>query len=99
MDSPDPSVSVNRRFSVPGEADHMVHTLWRHADQLYDPDALAAILRKIPFLNGGLFECLDERVNKGASNYTREIRADGFASDLSKCPRVPNYLFLAPTKM
>ncbi len=99
MDNPDPSAPPNRRFSSPGKDDHMVHTLWRHAEQLRDPEALAVIFRKTPFLNGGLFECLDERAEKGNSNYTHEIRADGFASDLSKCPRVPNFLFFGPNQI
>ncbi|HOD99751.1 MAG TPA: Eco57I restriction-modification methylase domain-containing protein [Kiritimatiellia bacterium] len=96
MDTPEsPS---NRRFARNSKDDHMVHTLWRHAEQLRSPDALAALLRTIPFLNGGLFECLDERVQQGNSNFTREIRADGFSSDPAKCPRIPNFLFFGPNQ-
>ena len=71
----------------------MIHTVWRHSRQLRDPAALAQLLRGIPFLNGGLFECLDDRVQKGNTPYTVEVRIDGFATDLKKQPKLPNGLF------
>ncbi|MFO1489493.1 MAG: TaqI-like C-terminal specificity domain-containing protein [Kiritimatiellia bacterium] len=86
-----------RRFLDEGDGqqsdDHMVHQLWRHTRQLRDPSALAALLRDIPFLNGGLFECLDDRVEKGNSTHTVEVRIDGFATDPKKQPKLPNFLF------
>lgn len=87
----------NRRFIDEGDGrqsdDHMVHTFWRQAEQLKDPEAFAALLQRVPFLNGGLFECLDERVPKGNSTYTMEVRIDGFSTDPRKQPRLPNFLF------
>lgn len=95
MDPPDRTPV--RRFLDEGDGqrsdEHMVHQLWRHARQLRDPDALEKLLRDIPFLNGGLFECLDDRVQKGNSPYTVEVRIDGFATDPKKQPKLPNYLF------
>lgn len=86
-----------RRFLNEGDGqrsdDHMVHQLWRHAKQLRDPNTLESLLRGIPFLNGGLFECLDDRVQKGNSAFTEEIRIDGFSSDPKKQPKLPNSLF------
>ncbi|MBU1909448.1 MAG: Eco57I restriction-modification methylase domain-containing protein, partial [Verrucomicrobia bacterium] len=86
-----------RRFLDEGDSqrsdEHMVHQLWRHARQLRDPAALEKLLRDIPFLNGGLFECLDDRVQKGNSPYTVEVRIDGFATDPKKQPKLPNSLF------
>lgn len=86
-----------RRFLDEGDGqrsdEHMVHQLWRHARQLRDPSALEKLLRDIPFLNGGLFECLDDRVQKGNSPYTVEARIDGFATDPKKQPKLPNFLF------
>jgi hypothetical protein len=86
-----------RRFLDEGDGqrsdDHMVHQYWRHPQQLKDPVALENLLRDIPFLNGGLFECLDERVQKGNSSNTFEIRIDGFSSDPKKQPKLPNSLF------
>lgn len=84
----------NRRFARKVTSDHMVHTLWRHREQLRDPDDFADNLRYVPFLNGGLFECLDDRVEKSpGSTETREVRVDGFSTNLDKAPRLPNFLF------
>lgn len=83
-----------RRFARKVTTDHMVHTLWRHPEQLRDPEAFANSLRYIPFLNGGLFECLDDRVEKSpGSSETREVRIDGFSTNPAKAPRLPNFLF------
>lgn len=84
----------NRRFARKISTDHMVHTLWRHREQLREPDAFGDSLRYIPFLNGGLFECLDDRVEiSPGSTETREVRVDGFSTNTTKAPRLPNYLF------
>jgi hypothetical protein len=86
-----------RRFLDEGDGqrsdDHMVHQRWRHTRQLRDPAALEKLLHDIPFLNGGLFECLDDRVHRGNSPYTVEVRIDGFATDPKKQPKLPNFLF------
>uniref|UniRef100_UPI003220437B Eco57I restriction-modification methylase domain-containing protein n=1 Tax=Paracoccus sp. TaxID=267 RepID=UPI003220437B len=92
MDSPG-DAPATRRFAREVKTDHMVHTLWRHEDQLRDPAKLAALLRRIPFLNGGLFECLDDRVEIEGSTQTREVRVDGFSTNPAKQPRLPNFLF------
>ncbi len=84
----------NRRFARKVTTDYMVHTLWRHSEQLRDPESFAESLRYIPFLNGGLFECLDDRVEKApGTSETREVRVDGFSANLSKAPCIPNFLF------
>jgi adenine-specific DNA-methyltransferase len=79
--------------------DHMVHQVWRHVERIRDRATFEWLLRIIPFLNGGLFECLDERVEKGASSYTREVRVDGFSVKSSKQPKVPNFLFFGPERI
>jgi hypothetical protein len=92
-----PGETPTRRWIEEGDGersdDHMIHTVWRHARQLRDPAALEGLLRGIPFLNGGLFECLDDRIQKGNSPYTVEVRIDGFATDPKKQPKIPNFLF------
>ena len=85
-----------RRFAREGnEDDHMVHTLWRHENQLTPAGIkrLPALLRDVPFLNGGLFECLDDRVEIEGTTRTKEIRIDGFSVKPAKQPRIPNFLF------
>lgn len=92
-----PGELSNRRFLDPNDGwqsdDHMIHTLWRNARLLREPDRLASLLRRVPFLNGGLFECLDDRVQRGDSDSTEEVRIDGFSDKPEKHPRLPNYLF------
>lgn len=82
---------------------HMVHSLYRYQELFADPDAALALFRKVPFLNGGLFECLDREVTekelardpdlaKRAPDGKR-LRVDGF-SDHAKNPlHVPNRIF------
>jgi hypothetical protein len=90
-----------RRFLDAGDGlrsdDHMVHQLWRHEDKIKDRSAFETLLRRIPFLNGGLFECLDDRILKGNSSFTTELRLDGFSSDPKKQPKLPNRLFFGRT--
>jgi len=94
---------VGRRFIDEGDGkrsdDHMVHTVWRHRGELRDPEALATLLRNVPFLNGGLFECLDDRVQKGNSAHTEEIRIDGFSTHPGKQPKIPNRLFFGQDEL
>jgi hypothetical protein len=94
MDPPAGAEST-RRFARKVTADHMVHTLWRHEEQLTPAgrERLPALLRDVPFLNGGLFECLDDRVEIEGTTQTREVRVDGFSTNPTKQPRIPNFLF------
>ena len=93
----EPGKPATRRFAREGQKDdHMVHTLWRGATELRSPEAFAEVLRGVPFLNGGLFECLDERVQIEGTHRTREIRVDGFSTASDKRPHLPNYLFFGP---
>ena len=96
-----PGEKPTRRFLDAGDGqhsdDHMVHQLWRHADKLKDKTAFEMIFCRIPFLNGGLFECLDDRIQKGNSSLTAELRLDGFSNDTKKQPKLPNRLFFGNT--
>ena len=68
------------------------HNVYRYEYLFKDSEeAIEKYFLPIPFLNGGLFECLDYKSkNKEERNYI-----DGF-TDLKKYqPQVPNYLFFA----
>ncbi|MDR0547744.1 MAG: restriction endonuclease, partial [Dysgonamonadaceae bacterium] len=59
-------------------------------------DEIIQLFKSVPFLNGGLFECLDkEKDNKGIIMYT-----DGFSRAKGKQKRafLPNILFFEPEK-
>lgn len=92
-----PGCEPSRRFVTEndrdGSDDHMVPQYWRNEKQLRDPLALEAVLRQIPFLNGGLFECLDEPILDDKGKKIGEIRMDGFSVKPFKQPRLPNSLF------
>jgi len=81
---------ANRRFSRQTRDDHMIHTLWRHEKVIADKRAFQALFKNIPFLNGGLFECLDDREG------TQETRIDGFSDTPKSQPVVPDVLFFGP---
>jgi len=70
---------------------HGITNLYRYEDYFTNPRAFLDLTRRIPFLNGGLFECLD-KVYRADENRPDE-RIDGF-SDHPKNPlRVPDCLF------
>ncbi len=86
-----PGKLPNRRFSRQERDDHMIHTVWRHERLIHDKRTFQALFKDIPFLNGGLFECLDDREG------TQETRIDGFSDTPKSQPVVPDFLFFGPT--
>lgn len=70
---------------------YMKHNFFRHQKLIKDEleEELFDIFRKIPFLNGGLFECLDWKDDETGTEY----RYDGFSDVESKQPKFPNFLF------
>jgi very-short-patch-repair endonuclease len=64
--------------------------VYRYKELFREPDKLLSHFENIPFLNGGLFDCLDVKKTKETGT---EIRLDGFSTRSSKQPVVPNKLF------
>ena len=71
-------------------ATYGVDNLFRYEEHFRDPDAALAHFDNVPFLNGGLFECLDRTDPKT----NKKIYVDGFSRNKKKRPVVPNELFL-----
>ncbi|MDX9881215.1 MAG: TaqI-like C-terminal specificity domain-containing protein [Prolixibacteraceae bacterium] len=69
--------------------EYMDHLVFRYKNRFVNPDEGLKLFENIPFLNGGLFECLDRR----DPETNVEMRIDGFSSTPSKQPVVPNVLF------
>lgn len=70
------------------DAHYLIPNVYRYEQLFRDPATALALFKDIPFLNGGLFECLDKRLDDDAI-----MRVDGF-SDHPKNPlKVPNELF------
>ncbi len=66
-----------------------VKNLFRYADQFaVSSKEAVALFKDIPFLNGGLFDCLDKENNEG-----RVLYADGFSRNPKKRAIVPDFLF------
>jgi type I restriction-modification system DNA methylase subunit len=68
---------------------YMVHNTFRYQDNFQQPDhVIERYFKEIPFLNGGLFECLDRR-----DENEPEVRIDGFSNNPKNPLSVPNELF------
>ena len=49
----------DRRFSQENNDDHSNFSLYCYRNEMADPDALLGLFDLTPFINGGLFDCLD----------------------------------------
>jgi hypothetical protein len=70
-------------------ATYGVDTLYRYENHFLDPDSALEHFADVPFLNGGLFECLD-RIEEGTN---KKLYLDGFSRNAKKRPTIPNRLF------
>ncbi|HAJ87642.1 Eco57I restriction-modification methylase [Ectopseudomonas chengduensis] len=68
-----------------------VDTLYRYEDHFRDPATALDQFADVPFLNGGLFECLDR--TEEATGKKRYL--DGFSRTKNKRPTLPNHLFFS----
>ncbi len=78
-----------RRFSKQNRADHRNFSVYRYRKEINDPDRLLNLFAQIPFINGGLFDCLDsfDGVKAGGT------RIDCFSDVHYKKLSIPNRLF------
>jgi adenine-specific DNA-methyltransferase len=65
--------------------------VFRYIELFKKPDEIQNYFGDIPFLNGGLFECLDDKKNG--------IIIDGFSRTKKNQPTVPNFLFFSQEKI
>ena len=85
---------------------YLIHTAYRYKSDFKDPDAALALFRKVPFLNGGLFECLDKLIAPEDLKRDQELvklvitegrqtvlRVDGFSERPENPMHIPNELF------
>ena len=78
-----------RKFSTVGYTTHRDFSRYRYKTQMRDPDTLLALFAKTPFINGGLFDCLDSWEATGAESY----RIDCFSDNQYKQLSIPNRFF------
>ena len=87
-----PEKPNNRKFRGEGRQHYNITSLYRYKRYFKNPDAALRLFETIPFLNGGLFECLD----KPDPNDTKTIlRVDGFSDRDDNPLSVPNALFFS----
>lgn len=88
------------------KSDRLIHSRYRHKTLFRDPDGALDLFATIPFLNGGLFECLDRELTERdfernpeleqlavREGNGRVLRVDGFSRRKDAQPVVPNKLF------
>ncbi|MYI71075.1 MAG: N-6 DNA methylase [Synechococcus sp. SB0673_bin_10] len=82
-----------RGFSAKQQSTHRDFSRYRHQKEMADPERLLALFKQTPFINGGLFDCLDSFDATGAGGYRIDCFSDhpGHRNLLS----VPNRLFFA----
>ncbi|WP_282730032.1 Eco57I restriction-modification methylase domain-containing protein [Flavobacterium yafengii] len=84
-----------RQFRIPKS--HLnVTQLMRYEDYLKDPKYFIQLMEKtVPFMNGGLFECLDKPhpTIKGPQGGDKIIYIDGFSDRPDNDVMVPDFLF------
>ena len=78
-----------REFSTEKNATHRDFSRYRFKKQINDPDKLLELFAQTPFINGGLFDCLDseEATDDGG------FRIDCFSDKHFKKLSLPNRLF------
>lgn len=88
-----------RKFAKEGnittnKVEYGVKNLFRYADLFTIPEKeVLALFKDVPFLNGGLFDCLDKPNDEGKIEYV-----DGFSRNPKKKAIVPDYLFFSEEK-
>ena len=82
---------ADRDFSAGGNSAHRVFSLYRYRREMADPDGLTALFGKTPFINGGLFDCLDSVAATRDGGYRIDCFSDNPAH--RQLLSIPNRLF------
>ncbi|MBW1814483.1 MAG: hypothetical protein JRJ39_12675, partial [Deltaproteobacteria bacterium] len=92
-EKPDNRKFRNRTNRVGGRDQHyMIHNVYRYKDYFRNPETALELFSTIPFLNGGLFECLDKEEKDGPKAM---LRIDGFSDRKDNELVVPDFLFFS----
>ena len=84
-----------RAFSSVSQSTHRDFTKFRYRKRLKDPDGFKKRFDSVPFVNGGLFDCLDTFEHRGAGGR----RIDAFTdTDQGKDLHVPARVFFDPDR-
>jgi adenine-specific DNA-methyltransferase len=75
------------------DANYGITNLWRYETSFTNAADWMALTKRIPFLNGGLFDCLDDKSGKKKDNFI----LDGFSDREDFGCHLPNDLFFGPS--
>ncbi len=78
-----------RQFSTEKNTTHRNFSRYRYKSQISHPDKLLELFTQTPFINGGLFDCLDSEEATGDGGYRIDCFSDVHYNKLT----VPNRLF------
>jgi len=84
------------------DQNHNITNLYRYKSSFRDPEAFIALMKSIvPFMNGGLFECLDRPhpTLKGKQGGAIILYEDGFSDREDSTLRVPDFLFFGEQRI
>jgi adenine-specific DNA-methyltransferase len=81
--------------------DYLGHHVFRHEAKFADKAEAETLFNQVPFLNGGLFECLDTEIKTDDDRAVRAekerqrliLRVDGFSDQPDKQPKLQNRIF------
>ena len=85
----------NRKFRGKGRQHYNITSLYRYKGYFANSDETLRHFETIPFLNGGLFECLDKQ---DKDDPKKILRIDGFSDRADNQLSVPNFLFFSEEK-
>ena len=80
-----------REFSKEANVTHRNFSRYRYKSKMNDPDALLSLFNQTPFVNGGLFDCLDSEEGQRNGGYRIDCFSDFPAH--YKGLSIPNRLF------
>ena len=78
-----------REFSRENNSGHRNFSRYRYKSQMRDPNELLRFFKQTPFINGGLFDCLDSEEATREGGYRIDCFSDKQYHKLS----IPNHLF------
>ena len=87
-----PEKPYNRKFRGEGRQHYNITSLYRYKRYFAEPNEALKLFEPIPFLNGGLFECLDK---PDKDDPQKILRVDGFSDRDDVSLHVPNWLFFS----
>ena len=91
------NTEIDRRgFSKESNTSHRDFSLYRYRSEIRDPDALLALFDRTPFINGGLFDCLDSEEATRDGGYRIDCFTDN--PNQRKEYSIPNPLFFDPSE-